>query len=146
MKRAIVVLILSLAVPVIAGAQDLESLERMRQSAEQGNTEAQLEMGILYEFGFNMPKNNVTALAWYLRAAAQGDELAVKRRDQLKSQMSTDEIAAADKLSSELLTRKPASTDIPPATEAPVAEMKPENTDTAPAAETPPAETPAPPP
>jgi hypothetical protein len=28
-------------------------------------------MGILYEFGYHMPKNNVTALAWYMHSAVQ---------------------------------------------------------------------------
>jgi len=57
----------------MAGAQDLASLEQMRQTAEQGNAEAQLEMGILYEFGYHMPKNNVTAasLVYALRRARQ---------------------------------------------------------------------------
>jgi TPR repeat protein len=118
MKRAIVFLILSMVVPVMAGAQDLASLEQMRQTAEQGDAEAQLEMGILYEFGYHMPKNSVTALAWYLRSAAQGNALAVKRSDQLKSHMTPDEIDAADKLSKELMTKQPAQADTPPATEA----------------------------
>jgi TPR repeat protein len=122
MKRAIVFLILSLVVPVMAGAQDLASLEQQRQAAEQGNAEAQLEMGILYEFGYNMPKNNITALAWYLRSAEQGNVLAVKRRDQLKSHMTPDEIDAANKLSTELMTKKPEKTDTPPVTDAPPAE------------------------
>ena len=122
MKRAIAFLILSLVVPVMAGAQDLASLEETRQAAEQGNADAQLEMGILYEFGYNMPKNNVTALAWYLRSAEQGNALAVKRRDQLKSQMKPDEIDAADKLSKELMTKKPEKTDTPPAAPAPPTE------------------------
>ena len=122
MKRAIAFLILSLVVPVMAGAQDLASLEQTRQAAEQGNADAQLEMGILYEFGYNMPKNNVTALAWYLRSAEQGNALAVKRRDQLKSHMQPDEIDAADKLSKELMTKPPEKTDTPPATEVPPAE------------------------
>jgi len=122
MKRAIVFLILSMVVPVMAGAQDLASLEQMRQSAEQGNAEAQLEMGILYEFGYHMPKNNVTALAWYLRSAEQGDALAVKRSDQLKSHMTPDEIDAANKLSKELMTKPPEKTDTPPATEVPPVE------------------------
>jgi len=130
MKRAIVFLILSMVVPVMAGAQDLASLEQMRQSAEQGNAEAQLEMGILYEFGYHMPKNNVTALAWYLRSAEQGDALAVKRSDQLKSHMTPDEIDAANKLSKELMTKQPEKTDTPLAT------------DTAPTTEVPPAEKP----
>jgi TPR repeat protein len=125
MKRATVFLILSLVVPVMAGAQDLASLEQMRQTAEQGNAEAQLEMGILYEFGYHMPKNNVTALAWYMRSAAQGNALAVKRSDQLKSHMTPDEIDAADKLSKELMTKQPAQADTPPATEAPPPPEKP---------------------
>jgi len=106
----------------MAGAQDLASLEQARQAAEQGNADAQLEMGILYEFGYNMPKNNVTALAWYLRSAEQGNALAVKRRDQLKSHMKPDEIDAADKLSKELMTKKPEKADTPPAPQAPPAE------------------------
>ena len=122
MKRATVFLILSLVVPVMAGAQDLASLEQMRQTAEQGNADAQLEMGILYEFGFHMPKNNVTALAWYQRSAAQGNALAVKRSDQLKSHMTPDEVDAADKLSKELMTKPPEKTDTPPATEVPPTE------------------------
>ena len=122
MKRAIAILILSLVAPVLAGAQDLASPERMRQVAEQGNAEAQLEMGILYEFGYHMPKNSVTALAWYLRSAEQGNALAVKRSDQLKSHMTPDEIDAASKLSKELMTKQPEKTDTPPATEAPPAE------------------------
>ncbi len=129
MKRAIAVLILSLAAPVLAGAQDLVSLEQMRKVAEQGNAEAQLEMGILYEFGYRMPKNSVTALAWYLRSAEQGNALAVKRSDQLKSHMTPDEVDAADKLSKELMTKPPAQVDTtpaaPPATETPPAETPP---------------------
>ena len=119
MKRAIAFLILSLVMPVIAGAQDLASLEQTRQAAEQGNADAQLEMGILYEFGYNMPKNNITALAWYLRSAEQGNALAVKRRDQLNSHMKPDEIDAADKLSKESMIKKPEKADTPPAPQAP---------------------------
>jgi TPR repeat protein len=122
MKRAIAILILSLAAPVLAGAQDLASLEHMRKVAEQGNAEEQLEMGILYEFGYHMPKNSVTALAWYLRSAEQGNALAVKRSDQLKSHMTPDEIDAANKLSKELMTKPPEKTDTPPVTEVPPAE------------------------
>ena len=61
-------------------------------------------------------------LAWYLRAAGQGNALAVKRIDQLKSHMQPDEIDAADKLSKELMTKPPEKTDTPPVTEVPPAE------------------------
>jgi TPR repeat protein len=136
MKKAVAFLIFCLMAPVTAEAQDLASLEQLRQSAEQGNTDAQLEMGILYEFGYNMPKNDVNALAWYMHAADQGNDLAVKRRDLLKSRMTADELDAAQKLYGELVTGKTQKTETPPA-----AETKPETTDTAqpaaPAAETP---------
>ena len=92
--------------PVIGAAQDEASLEQLRQAATEGNAEAQLEVGILYEFGYNMPKNDVTALAWYLRAADQGNVLAVTRRDHLKSQMKPEEIEAAEKMSAGLVPSK----------------------------------------
>ncbi len=117
MKSAIVFLILGFTAPLLAGAQDSPSLEQMRVAAEHGNADAQLEMGILYEFGYNMPKNHVTALAWYLRAAEQGNVLAAKRRDQIKSGMKPDEIEAAQKLSQELTAQKPPATTTPPPAE-----------------------------
>jgi len=117
MKKAVAFLILCLMAPVTAGAQDLASLEQMRQAAEQGNADAQLEMGILYEFGYNMPKNDVNALAWYMHAADQGNELAVKRRDLLKS---------PQKLYSEVVAGKTQKPEAPP-----VVETKPQTTDAA---------------
>jgi TPR repeat protein len=133
MKPATVLLILGLtAAPLFAGAQDLASLEKMRQEAAQGSADAQLEMGILYEFGFNMPKNNVTALAWYLRAVEQGSALAAKRRDQIMSAMKPEEIEAAQKLSQELAAQAPAAT-----TPSPAAEPAPVPSEPAPAPEAP---------
>ena len=106
MRKAAAVFILCLFVTGLSSAADDASLEKMRLTAEQGNVDAQLEMGILYEFGSNMPKNNVTALAWYLRAADNGNALAVKRRDVLKTHLTPDEIDAAQKLSRELTPKK----------------------------------------
>ncbi len=120
MRKATALLILSLVVPTMAGAQDLASLEQQRKAAEQGNTEAQVDMGILYEFGFNMPKNDVNALAWYMRAAEQGNALAVTRRDQLKSRMKPEEIEAAQKLSQELAAKKPEIMETPKQPDAPL--------------------------
>ncbi|MBI3778558.1 MAG: SEL1-like repeat protein [Gammaproteobacteria bacterium] len=117
MKKAVAVLILGLIAPLLASAQDVASLEQMRQAAQKGSADAQLEMGILYEFGYNMPKNDVNALAWYQLAAEQGNPLAVKRRDTLKARMKPDEIEAAQKLSQELAAQKPQAVATPPAAE-----------------------------
>ena len=119
MKPAIVLLILGLTAPLFAGAQDSPSLEQMRAAAEKGNADAQLEMGILYEFGYNMPKNDINALAWYLRAADQGNVLAAKRRDQIKPGMKPEEIEAAHKLSQELAVQQPPTAAPAPAAETP---------------------------
>ena len=133
MKIATLVLVLALAVPVLAGAEDSMSLDQMRQAAEQGKAEAQLEMGILYEFGYNFPKHNVSAMAWYLRAAEQGLAKAVERRDQLKSHLTAEELAEAQKLSAELVGKK---------AEAPVEVPKTEPADSAPVPSEPPAQVP----
>ena len=130
MRKAVAILILGLITPLLVGAQDQASLEAMRQAAEKGNADAQLEMGILYEFGYNMPKNDVSALAWYLRSAEQGNELAIKRRDTLKSHMKPDEIEAAQKLAGELGLGKTGAPEAPAA-----ADKQPEITDAPPASE-----------
>lgn len=137
MKPAIAILILGLTAPLHAGAQDPISLEKMRQTAAQGSADAQLEMGILYEFGFNMPKNNVTALAWYLRAVEQGNALAAKRRDQIMTGMTPEEIEAAQKLSQELAVQAPPATTTAPAPAAEPAPAPTEPTEPAPAPEAP---------
>ena len=115
MKKTWLVMAFVLLLPMIGAAQDEASLDQLRQAATEGNAEAQLEIGILYEFGYNMPKNDVTALAWYLHAADQGNVLAVKRRDQLKSQMKPEEIEAAEKMSAGLVPNKPEKAETPPA-------------------------------
>ncbi|MFV1993624.1 MAG: hypothetical protein ACC635_06955 [Acidiferrobacterales bacterium] len=72
------------------------------QAAKAGNPEAQLEMGILYQYGFNMPGNNVPALAWYLSSAEQGNQSATSRSDILQKQMLPTEVEEARQLSQNL--------------------------------------------
>lgn len=64
-----------------------------------GDSEAQLEVGILYEFGFYMQNNKVPALAWYILSAAQGNPQATSRRDMLKKELSAEQIDEAQRLS-----------------------------------------------
>ncbi|NOT21749.1 MAG: sel1 repeat family protein [Nitrospiraceae bacterium] len=44
--------------------------------AEQGNVEAQFNLGLLYDQGRGLPKDKTAALRWYRRAAMQGDMFA----------------------------------------------------------------------
>lgn len=137
MKPASVLLILGLVAPLFAGAQDTPSLEQMRQAAVSGSAAEQLEMGILYEFGYNLPKNDVTALAWYLLSAEQNNELAIKRRDHLKLRMKPDEVEAAQKLAQELVAQHPQVTAPPPVADTAPALAEPMPTPEAPLADPP---------
>ena len=67
----------------------------MRRAAERGDPEMQLELGILYEYGYGLKENHVPALAWYTLSAEQGNARAIQHRDTLKARMSANEVAAA---------------------------------------------------
>ena len=45
-------------------------------AADQGNTKAELCLGIVYEKGDGVDKDETEAARWYARAAAKGDERA----------------------------------------------------------------------
>ena len=115
MKRLIAVLVFGLLWAAPAVAQDLASLERLRATAERGDAAAQLEMGILYEYGFSLPNNRIYALAWYSLAAEQGIARAIERRDLLQRRMPETEIAEARRFASDLAARRPPDTNVPPA-------------------------------
>lgn len=56
-----------------------ERARTLRQSAaEQGYAHAQFDLGIRYERGDGVPKDLEEARRWYVKAAAQGDVLAVQ--------------------------------------------------------------------
>ena len=48
------------------------ALIQFRPLAEQGNAEAQLYLGIMYEYGKGVPWNPVQAFNWYRKAAESG--------------------------------------------------------------------------
>ena len=106
------------AVPAYA-ADEPPALAALRQNAEQGNRDAQLELGILYEFGYRMPDNLVPALAWYLRAAEQGNEQAAKRRDALMASMKPSEVEEAKKLAAEIAGKQPTARGMAPGAQTP---------------------------
>jgi len=94
MKKRLLILIVSLFLTSAAWAQQSVPMDVL-EAAQRGDQEAQLEMGILYEFGFFMPGHTIPALAWYMRSAEQGNQKAIKRRDLLISRMSQGEIDQA---------------------------------------------------
>jgi TPR repeat protein len=108
------------ALPAAAArGQDLATLEALRAQAERGDADAQLELGILYEFGFHLPDNKAPALAWYRLAAEQGHAKAAARHDALKAKMTPAELAAAERLYETWRARIPAAAKNPAPTEPP---------------------------
>lgn len=97
MKRAIATIVLGIWLGGIVQAADPLLPEDISQDARGGSPEAQLEMGILYEYGFRMKGNRVIALAWYQLAAEKGNARATKYRDRLLSKLSTAQVEAARK-------------------------------------------------
>jgi TPR repeat protein len=85
------------AVPLWAAEEDSASLAALRAAAQQGQADAQYELGILYEFGYNFPDHAIDAYVWYSRAADQGNAAAAKRRDLLKAQLSPAELQRAQR-------------------------------------------------
>lgn len=102
-------------------------LDDIRRAAEAGDAEAQLELGILFQYGFNYKDNEIPALTWYLLSAKQGNAKAVKLRDALKAKMTEKEVQEATEQAAQYKpTSTPAAAPAPavpamtPAPEAPV--------------------------
>ena len=106
MKRAIVMAVLGFWLGGIVHAADPVAPEDVLRDARGGDAEAQVEMGILYEYGFRMKGNRVAALAWYYLAADQGNKRAAKYRDRLQSKLSASQAEMARKQSTTLVSRQ----------------------------------------
>ncbi len=52
-----------------------ESIESLREQAEQGNTYAQCILGELFYLGLHVPKDYVQSAEWYRKAAEQGNAI-----------------------------------------------------------------------
>jgi len=65
---------------------EAEAVEWYRKAAEQGNANAQLNMGLCYETGRGVQQDYAKAAEWYRKAADQGFALAQNVLDKLKSE------------------------------------------------------------
>lgn len=94
LKYCLYAILLTVA-PLGVAQEDSASLAALRSAAEQGQADAQYELGILYEFGYNFPDNLVSAYGWYSRAANQGNAAAAQRLEVLKGQLSPGDLQKA---------------------------------------------------
>jgi uncharacterized protein len=49
-----------------------EEMKEWRQAAEQGDAQAQMNLGLAYDFGNSVPEDDTEAVKWYRKAAEQG--------------------------------------------------------------------------
>lgn len=68
------------------------------------SVEALFELGLIYATGRNCEPDVVSAHKWFNIAAFRGLEAAKTRREELASEMSRDQIAAAQRAAREWLT------------------------------------------
>lgn len=73
-----------------------------QRAAEQGHTNAQINLGALYATGSGVPKNRIMAYAWTYLAASNGSAMAQRNCDYAVTRMTPGEIAIARQLAAEL--------------------------------------------
>jgi TPR repeat protein len=66
-----------------------------RRAAEQGNVEAQNNLGVLYATGRGVPHDDVQAYYWFALAAAEGYPDAARNRDLSAESMSAEQLDEA---------------------------------------------------
>ena len=109
---AAVLLVLNFAEPVAAGPlEDADAalkrrdyatvLRLIRPLAEQGDANAQYNLGVFYDNGLGVPQDKVRAYMWFNLSAAQGREGAAAFRDLIARRMTPAQIAEAQKLARE---------------------------------------------
>jgi TPR repeat protein len=114
LKHAIaaVLLVLSFVEPVAAGPlEDADAalkrrdyataLRLIRPLAEQGDANAQYNLGVFYDNGLGVPQDKVRAYMWFNLSAAQGREGAAAFRDLIARRMTPAQIAEAQRLARE---------------------------------------------
>ena len=82
---------------------DKEAVKWYRLAAEQGLADAQVNLGFMYDYGKGVPEDKVLAYMWYNLSAANGQEKASTNKGIITKNMTSSQIAEAQKLSRECL-------------------------------------------
>jgi uncharacterized protein len=107
-----IILVLGFATPVVAAPledadaavkrRDYATAVRLvRHLAEQGDANAQYNLGVFYDNGLGVPQDKVRAYMWLNLSAAQGRDGAAAFRDLMARRMTPAQIAEAQKLARE---------------------------------------------
>ena len=109
---AAIILALSFAEPAATGPlEDADAAAKkrdyatavrlIRPVAEQGNANAQYNLGVFYDNGLGVPQDKVRAYMWFNLSAAQGRDGAAAFRDLIARRMTPAQTAEAQRLARE---------------------------------------------
>jgi len=76
MKLLVLAIGLFFGVFSVCNAVTPEEFLKIKDSAEQGDVDAQFNLGIAYSKGVGVPQDDSEAVKWFLKAAEQGDAIA----------------------------------------------------------------------
>ncbi|MDD4887874.1 MAG: tetratricopeptide repeat protein, partial [Thiomonas sp.] len=85
---------------------DAQAAHWYRKAADQGDDDAQNNLGSLYELGMGVPQNRQVAYALYDIAATKGNPAARRNRNQLEQKLSTKDLESAEKLEQQMRADK----------------------------------------
>jgi len=122
---------------------DFKGPIELLNAAKRGDASAQLEIAILYEYGYDMPDNKVYALAWYI-LAADSSAKAATHRDKLMAELSSAQVERAKAMSKTLVKEIPKQPMPAPESGSPTPMQEPAGSESAPAGEMPPPTEPMP--
>ncbi len=91
LSRIAAVMVLVAALGVLGSIPARADLGTIRREAMRGDVQAQLHLGILYEFGVRLADHDVKAVVWYTLAAERGSKEAAHRRDLLSAHLNASE-------------------------------------------------------
>ena len=77
---------------------DADAVKWYRLAAEQGNANAQSNLGVMYYNGEGVRQNNVRAYIWWSVAAAQGQEDAKRNRGLVTERLTPDQLTQAQQI------------------------------------------------
>jgi TPR repeat protein len=90
------------------GMKDFSEASRwFERSASLGYVDAQFNLAVLYERGDGVPQSLLDAYKWYAIAAQSGDAIAKTRADAIATQLSAEELSAAQKAVAEFKPQAP---------------------------------------
>ena len=80
------------------------ALKEWRPLAEQGNANAQSNLGLMYEYGRGVLQDNILSHMWYNIASANGYKKSSEWRDKIAAKMTAADISKAQAMAKECMS------------------------------------------